>query len=75
VKWAEKVCEKMYSLYKSHVWMEPLKSGFNGNIFKLLTKIVNFYPKFKENLFPLLEESLFYLEKYINKISTMKHLN
>jgi hypothetical protein len=41
--------------------MEPLKSGFNGNLFKLLTKIVNFYAKFKENLFPLFEESCTFL--------------
>jgi hypothetical protein len=31
---------------------------------------VNFFAKFKENLFPLFEKITFYLEKYIKKIST-----
>jgi hypothetical protein len=44
--------------------MEPLGSGVIGHIFKLLTKIVNFYAKFGEKLCRRFEESEFYLEKY-----------
>jgi hypothetical protein len=45
--------------------MKPLESGVIGHIFKLLTKIVNLYAKFREKLGRLFEELEFCLEKYI----------
>jgi hypothetical protein len=40
-----------------------LENGVNGHNFKNLTKIVNFYAKFREKLCRLVEKSEFYLEK------------
>jgi hypothetical protein len=45
--------------------MEPLEGKVIDHIFKLLTKIVNFYAKFRVKLCRLFDESEFYLEKYI----------
>jgi hypothetical protein len=55
--------------------MELLKSRIIGQISKLLTKIMTFYAKFRGEKIRLFEESEFYLERHINKICRMQHLN
>jgi hypothetical protein len=44
--------------------MEHLDIRVIGHFFKLLTKIVNFYAKFREKICRRFEESDFSLEKY-----------